>query len=51
MFYLSKVGRGSDDMIELIEKTMIKHRKGLTPGTISVIETRSELNATSESRG
>ena len=28
---LSQVGRGSDDLIESIEKYLIKHRKGLTP--------------------
>ena len=31
---LGRVGRGSDDMVEIIEKTFIKHRKGLTPATI-----------------
>lgn len=31
---LGRVGRGSDDMLELIEKTFIKHRKGLTPDAI-----------------
>ena len=31
---LGRVGRGSDDMMELIEKTFIKHRKGLTPEVI-----------------
>ncbi len=36
MLHLSKVGRGSDDMIELVEKTLIKHRKGLTPEVIEV---------------
>ena len=36
VFYLSKVGRGSDDMIELVEKTMIKHRKGLTPEIVAI---------------
>ena len=33
--YLGRVGRGSDDLIELIEKTFIKHRKGLSEYTIS----------------
>ena len=31
---LGRVGRGSDDLVEIIEKTLIKHRKGLTPHTI-----------------
>lgn len=31
---LSYVGRGSDELIELIEKTFIKHRKALTPNII-----------------
>ena len=31
---LGRVGRGSDDMVEIIEKTFIKHRKGLTEETI-----------------
>jgi hypothetical protein len=30
---LARVGRGSDDLIDTIEKTIIKHRKGLTPTT------------------
>ena len=29
--YLAHVGRGSDELIEVIEKTLIKHRKALTP--------------------
>ena len=29
--YLADVGRGSDELIDIIEKTMIKHRKALTP--------------------
>lgn len=33
--HLGHVGRGSDDMVEIIEKTLIKHRKGLTPKTIA----------------
>ena len=32
--HLGRVGRGSDDMVEIIEKTFIKHRKGLTEETI-----------------
>ena len=28
---LARVGRGSDDFLELIEKVFIKHRKALTP--------------------
>ena len=30
---LAIVGRGSDDLIDTIETTIIKHRKGLTPNT------------------
>ena len=33
--YLADVGRGSDELLEIIEKTMIKHRKALTPEIIS----------------
>ena len=29
--YLAHVGRGSDELLEIIEKTLIKHRKALTP--------------------
>ena len=29
--YLANVGRGSDEMLEIIEKTLIKHRKAITP--------------------
>ena len=32
--YLADVGRGSDEMLEIIEKTIIKHRKALTPEII-----------------
>ena len=32
---LGRVGRGSDDLVEIIEKTFIKHRKGLTALTIA----------------
>jgi len=28
--HLGRVGRGSDEMVEIIEKTFIKHRKGLS---------------------
>lgn len=28
---LAEVGRGSDDMIDIVEKTLIKHRKAITP--------------------
>ena len=31
---LSYVGRGSDELLEIIEKTFIKHRKALTPEII-----------------
>ena len=34
--YFANVGRGSDDLIEVVEKTLIKHRKSLTP---EIIET------------
>jgi len=37
--FLGRVGRGSDDMVEIIEKTFIKHRKGLTPRTIQNAKT------------
>ena len=33
---VAHVGRGSDDLVEAIEKTFIKHRKGLSPQTIDV---------------
>ena len=33
--HLGRVGRGSDDMVEIIEKYFIKHRKGLTERTIA----------------
>ena len=32
---LGRVGRGSDDMVEIIEKTFIKHRKGLSENVIA----------------
>jgi hypothetical protein len=32
---LSEVGRGSDELIETIEKTLIRHRKALTPEIIA----------------
>lgn len=32
--HLGRVGRGSDDMVEIIEKYFIKHRKGLSSETI-----------------
>lgn len=31
---LSNVGRGSDELLEIIEKTFIRHRKALTPEII-----------------
>ena len=34
--YLANVGRGSDELLEIIEKTLIKHRKALTPDIIDV---------------
>ena len=39
MCYLANVGRGSDELIEVIEKTLIKHRKSLTP---EIIETAKQ---------
>lgn len=36
MNYLAEVGRGSDELLEIIEKQMIKHRKALTPEIIEV---------------
>jgi hypothetical protein len=35
---LSVVGRGSDELLEIVEKTLIKHRKGLTAAVISNAE-------------
>jgi hypothetical protein len=32
----ARVGRGSDEIVDLIEKHLIKHRKGLTPVTIDI---------------
>ena len=32
---LANVGRGSDELIDAVEKTLIKHRKALTPDIIS----------------
>ena len=37
--HLGRVGRGSDDMVEIIERYFIKHRKGLTPETIELAKT------------
>ena len=34
----ARVGRGSDDIVELIEKHFIKHRKGLTAETIEIAQ-------------
>ncbi len=34
--YLANVGRGSDEMLEVIEKTIIKHRKALTPQIVEI---------------
>lgn len=33
---IARVGRGSDEIVDLIEKHFIKHRKGLTPETIAI---------------
>ena len=35
---LARVGRASDEMVELLEKQFIKHRKGLTPEVISIAQ-------------
>ena len=32
---MADVGRGSDELIDTIEKTLIKHRKALTPHIIA----------------
>jgi hypothetical protein len=32
---LANVGRGSDELIDILEKTFIKHRKALTPEIIA----------------
>ena len=32
---MAEVGRGSDELIDTIEKTLIKHRKALTPHIIT----------------
>lgn len=32
---LAHAGRGSDELIDIIEKTLIKHRKALTPEIIA----------------
>ena len=46
---LAMVGRGSDDLIEIIEKTLIQHRKGLTPNTLKLATIGfSKLNKGSE---
>ena len=34
----ARVGRGSDDIVEIIEKHFIKHRKGLTSETIEIAQ-------------
>ena len=34
----ARVGRGSDDIVELIEKHLIKHRKGLTEDVIQIAQ-------------
>ena len=33
---LARVGRASDEVVELLEKHFIKHRKGLTPQIIDI---------------
>ena len=33
---VSNVGRGSDELLDIFEKTFIKHRKALTPEIIEV---------------
>ena len=45
----ARVGRGSDEIVAIIEKHFIKHRKGLTPETIAVAkEGFSQINKGSE---
>ena len=44
---LGRVGRGSDDMVEIIEKTFIKHRKGLTDDVIA----RAKIGFASVNKG
>lgn len=34
--HVAHVGRGSDELIDVVEKTLIKHRKALTPEIIEV---------------
>ena len=36
LFCIAEVGRGSDEIVDLIEKHLIKHRKGLTERTITI---------------
>ena len=36
--YLARVGRGSDDIVDLLEKHFIKHRLGLTPEIIDIAQ-------------
>lgn len=36
--HFARVGRGSDDIVDLFEKHFIKHRKGLTPRTIMIAQ-------------
>ena len=33
--FIANAGRGSDELIDTIEKTLIKHRKALTPEIIA----------------
>jgi len=47
LVHLGRVGRGSDDMVEIIEKTFIKHRKGLRPETIA----RAKIGFASVNKG
>ena len=47
--HVGRVGRGSDDLVEMVEKYLIKHRKGLTPETIELAKRGfAKLNKGSE---
>jgi hypothetical protein len=49
LLYMAHVGRGSDEFVDIVEKTLIKHRKNFTP---EIIETArlafSKINKGSE---
>ena len=49
LLHCSMVGRGSDEIVDLVEKHLIKHRKGLTQGTIATAKLAFEkINGGSE---